>query len=40
MLRVQLIFPSKPKFCNFFEFIAKNPLKNNTFHILILKIVK
>jgi hypothetical protein len=27
-VRAQLIFPSKPNFCNFFEFPEQNPLKN------------
>ncbi len=39
--RVQLIFPSKPNFCNLFEiFSNKIHWKINIFHTLALKIVK
>jgi hypothetical protein len=40
-LRAQLIFASKPKFGNLFEFPAKKiHSKINIFHTLALKIVK
>jgi hypothetical protein len=40
-LRAQLIFPSKPNFCNLFEFLAtKSTQKSNIFQTLALKIVK